>query len=98
MQQIAELTAEVKKDRDIPNLGIIIDILNNGRPPFFSIPLNSSTKDFINPPSNPIQNPSTIDLTTPKPQHATTLYQTVSYSKYQPSNLPSSSKPKYEQA
>ncbi|TMW99639.1 hypothetical protein EJD97_002230 [Solanum chilense] len=61
MQQITELAAEVQKDHDTPNSVIIVDIPNNGRPTLFSIPLNSSTEDFINPPSNPIQSPSTID-------------------------------------
>uniref|UniRef100_M1DY26 Uncharacterized protein n=1 Tax=Solanum tuberosum TaxID=4113 RepID=M1DY26_SOLTU len=67
MQQIAEFWVEIQKMQDLPNPGMTANIPGDRRPLLYFPPLNSSAEHFITPPSNPIQNPSTIDLPTPIP-------------------------------
>ena len=69
MQQIAEMRVEIQRMRDGSNLVSSFNPPRDGRPPLHFPP--SSTEQVQNLPSNPTQNPPTIDLTTPNPCHAT---------------------------
>uniref|UniRef100_M1DCQ5 Uncharacterized protein n=1 Tax=Solanum tuberosum TaxID=4113 RepID=M1DCQ5_SOLTU len=72
----SKLRGKLQKKQDWPISIVAVNTRGDGRPPFYFPPLNSNAEHVLNnPPSNPIQNPSTIDLTTPNLNHATTSYQ-----------------------
>ena len=85
----------MQRIQDLSNLVSSFNPPRYGRPPLHFTP--PSTEQVQNLLSNPIQNPPTIDLTTPNPRHPTTSCQAPSSLRDQPSNLPYPSKPKYKQ-
>ena len=73
MQQIAEMRVEMQRMQDGSNPVSSFNPPRDGRPPLHFPP--PSTEQVQNLLSNPTQNPSTIDLTTPNLRHATTSCQ-----------------------
>ena len=69
MRQIVEMRVEMQRMQDLPNPISSFDPPRDGRPPLHLPP--PSAEQVQNLPSNPTQNPPTIDLTTPNPCHAT---------------------------
>uniref|UniRef100_M1DJW0 Integrase core domain containing protein n=1 Tax=Solanum tuberosum TaxID=4113 RepID=M1DJW0_SOLTU len=74
MQQITEMRVEMQRRQDLPNLVFAFNALADGRP-LLHFPA-SNAEQAQNPPFNPAQNPSNIDLTTKNPHYASAYYQT----------------------
>jgi len=77
MQHIAELRVELQKKQDLSISIVDINNPSDGRLPLYFPHLNSNSKHVLNnPPSNPVQNPSTIDLIIPNLHHTSASYLT----------------------
>uniref|UniRef100_M1BQZ8 Uncharacterized protein n=1 Tax=Solanum tuberosum TaxID=4113 RepID=M1BQZ8_SOLTU len=73
MQQIAEMRVEMQRRQDLSNPIFAFNTPGDRRPPLYFPPSNA--EHAHNPPSNPAQNPSTIDPTAPNPHQASVSYQ-----------------------
>ncbi|KAL3364209.1 hypothetical protein AABB24_013125 [Solanum stoloniferum] len=73
MQQITEMRVEMQRMQDLPNPVFAFNTPGDGRPSFYFPPSNAEQAQ--NPPSNPAQNPSTIDPTALNPHQASVSYQ-----------------------
>ncbi|KAK4710109.1 hypothetical protein R3W88_004622 [Solanum pinnatisectum] len=69
------MRVELQKRQDYPILGVVVNTPDDGRLPLHFPPPNSNPEHIHNnPPSNPAQNPSTINLTTPNLHQTNTSY------------------------
>ncbi|XP_049357540.1 uncharacterized protein LOC125822197 [Solanum verrucosum] len=90
MQQIAELRAKLQKNQDLSILVVVINNSSDGMLPLHFPPLNSNSEHVLNNPLfNPVQNPSTINLTIPNLHHTNTAYQTPAKGTKNPPNAQS---------
>uniref|UniRef100_M1DKG4 Uncharacterized protein n=1 Tax=Solanum tuberosum TaxID=4113 RepID=M1DKG4_SOLTU len=74
MQQITEMRVEMQRRQDLPNPIFYFNAPADERPPLHFPPSNAEHAQ--NPPSNPAQNSSTINLTTQNPHYVSASYQT----------------------